>query len=222
MLKPGGRLVYSTCTFSQEENEGTVRHFLEQYPDFFVCEMKRLFPHRLRGEGHFLAVLQKAGSIPAHDNGFCANGIEKGMKRQDAKEYFAFREQFLRTELPGKLVRFGEQLYLAPEELPSLKGMKVLRPGLHLGTLKKNRFEPAHALALALSPQEACHTWDLTSDGPEVYAYLNGQTLPAEGAKGWYLITVDGYSLGWGKLSGGVMKNHYPKGLRIPNPTGLS
>ena len=75
-----------------------------------------------------------------------------------------------------------------------------------------NRLEPAHALALAISPQEACHSWNLSVD--EARAYLAGQTFPAEGEKGWYLITVDGYSLGWGKLAGSVMKNHYPKGLR--------
>jgi NOL1/NOP2/fmu family ribosome biogenesis protein len=115
----------------------------------------------------------------------------------------------------GKQIRFGDQLYLAPEELPSLKGMKVLRPGLPLGTMKKNRFEPAHALALALRPEDVRFSYDLSGDGEQVRAYLRGQTFPAEGEKGWYLITVDGYSLGWGKLAGGMMKNHYPKGLRL-------
>ena len=90
--------------------------------------------------------------------------------------------------------------------------MKVLRPGLHLGTLKKNRFEPAHALALALCPEDVKHVWNLSVE--EAAAYLKGQTFSAEGEKGWYLICVDGISLGWGKLAGGIMKNHYPKGLR--------
>ena len=102
-----------------------------------------------------------------------------------------------------------------PEEMPALKGLKVLRPGLHIGEEKKNRFEPSHALALALSPREVKHVWNLTSEGKEVDAYLRGQTFPAEGEKGWYLICVDGFSVGWGKLAGGIMKNHYPKGLRI-------
>ena len=105
----------------------------------------------------------------------------------------------------GRLLLFGEQLYLMPEHMPATRRLHVLRPGLHLGTVKKNRLEPAHALALAISPQEACHSWNLSVD--EARAYLAGQ-------KGWYLITVDGYSLGWGKLAGFVMKNHYPKGLR--------
>ena len=107
---------------------------------------------------------------------------------------------------------FGDQLYLVPEGTPDLHGLKVLRPGLHLGTFKKNRFEPAHALALALCPKDVKHVWNLSVE--EAAAYLKGQTFSAEGEKGWYLICVDDCSLGWGKLAGGVMKNHYPKGLR--------
>ena len=105
--------------------------------------------------------------------------------------------------------------------MPPLKGLKVLRPGLHLGTRKKNRFEPSHALALALKPEEVRFSCDLPSDSREIYGYLNGETFREEvgvyreeGGKGWHLITADGYSVGWGKLAGGIMKNHYPKGLR--------
>lgn len=101
-----------------------------------------------------------------------------------------------------------------PEGMPSLRGLKVLRPGLHLGTMKKNRFEPSHALALALTSADVKYSLNLTQDGKEIRSYLKGETFPAEGEKGWYLITVDGYSIGWGKLAGGMMKNHYPKGLR--------
>ena len=97
-----------------------------------------------------------------------------------------------------------------------MEKLRVLRPGLHLGTLKKNRLEPAHALALTLSPKEVKHTWNLAADSSEILDYLRGQTLAADGEKGWYLISVDGFGVGWGKLSGDVMKNHYPKGLRWP------
>ena len=114
----------------------------------------------------------------------------------------------------GTFTMFGEELYLVPKQMVDMKGLKVLRPGLHLGTLKKNRFEPSHALALALRPDQVKHVCNLESDDPQVKAYLNGQTLNMDGEKGWYLITVDGYSTGWGKLAGGIMKNHYPKGLR--------
>lgn len=111
-------------------------------------------------------------------------------------------------------IRFGDQLYLIPKGMPALKGLKVLRPGLHLGTVKKGRFEPSHALALAAKANEVLHVVNLAADCREIRAYLNGETFPTEGEKGWYLVTVDGYSAGWGKLAGGVMKNHYPKGLR--------
>lgn len=117
-------------------------------------------------------------------------------------------------EREGIYLAFGEQLYLAPVHTPSLRGLKVLRPGLHLGTNKKNRFEPSHALALFLHPGEAVKSVNLPSQDPAVRAYLGGQALSMDGEKGWHLIQTDGYGIGWGKRSGGVMKNHYPKGLR--------
>ena len=109
---------------------------------------------------------------------------------------------------------FGDQLYLAPKDMPALKGLKVLRPGLHLGTMKKGRFEPAHALALSLSPKDAVHCCNLSGDSQEARQWINGMTLSKDGEKGWQLVCVDEYSLGWGKLAGGILKNHYPKGLR--------
>ena len=93
--------------------------------------------------------------------------------------------------------------------------LKVLRAGLQLGVIKKNRFEPSHAWALAVKPEEVRHTWALSVEQKEVLSYLHGQTLPAEGEKGWYLVTTEGFGLGWGKLAGSILKNHYPKGLRI-------
>ena len=245
MLRPGGYLVYSTCTFAPDENEGSISRFLEQHPDYEIIPVEkakgmadgnpewteepaagirntiRLWPHKLHGEGHYLAVLRKSGSLEPGSHGYSRNGEEKGITEKDCREYVAFREECVRTSLEGKLLKFGEQLYLAPENLPSLKGLKVLRPGLHLGTLKKNRFEPSHALALALRPEEVYHTADLPADGNVIYEYLNGQTFSLEGEKGWYLMTVDGYSIGWGKLAGNVMKNHYPKGLRINSPSRI-
>ena len=65
-----------------------------------------------------------------------------------------------------------------------------------------------------LSPADVQRVCDLSSEEMTVLSYINGQTFTAEGEKGWYLICVDGFSLGWGKLAGGIMKNHYPKGLR--------
>lgn len=234
MLAPGGRLVYSTCTFAPEENEGSISRFLKEHPEFTLIPVEkregmasgnpawtekgaeevihtiRLWPHKIKGEGHYVAVLQKEGILPAHSLKY---GCEKGISEKECKEYMDFKKEYLKTDLKGTLLKFGEQLYLAPEGIPLLKGLKVLRPGLHLGTLKKNRFEPSHSLALALKLEEASQREELTSGDLTVEIYLNGQTF-ATTKKGWCLITVDGYSIGWGKGAGGIMKNHYPKGLR--------
>lgn len=230
MLRPGGVLVYSTCTFSPEENEGSVSAFLDNYPEFSVKEISacdsfsggrpewigarketaktfRLWPHRLEGEGHFAAVLQKGGDMASKESGWKLPTVERGIW----KLYKEFEKESLCYECKGIPVLFGDQLYLLPETFP-LKGLKVLRPGLHLGTVKKNRFEPAHGLALALKPKEAANCFML--DIREAEEYLRGGVFEKPGEKGWQLVLVDGYSIGWGKRAGGMVKNHYPKGLR--------
>ena len=99
-----------------------------------------------------------------------------------------------------------------PKDMPSIEGLRVLRAGLHLGTLRKNRFEPSHALAMTLKKEAAKRSVELTD--AQAKAYLGGMTLDCDGEKGWYLMTYQGYSIGWGKLAGQIMKNHYPRGLR--------
>ncbi|MBE5926290.1 MAG: NOL1/NOP2/sun family putative RNA methylase [Lachnospiraceae bacterium] len=213
MLKPGGRIVYSTCTFSREENEGTIERFVEKYPEYIIEKMERLWPHKVKGEGHFAAVLKKEGN-PANAKNGLKNGCEKGVNSKEYKDCVKFLDEALNIKFEGVVVKFGEQIYLMPKDSPSLKGLKVLRPGLHLGELKKNRFEPSHSLALALTKDEVKQVVDLKSDDVRVNKYINGETFEYEAEKGWYLICVDGYSIAWGKLAGGIMKNHYPKGLR--------
>lgn len=229
MLKDGGRMVYSTCTFSTEENEENISLFLEGHPEFTLEDTVRLWPHKVKGEGHFLASLKKQGEGGA----FAGYGGERGLSEKELEPWLLFQKKYLRTDFQGTYVTFGSQLYLLPKGAPSLKGMKVLRPGLHLGTIKKDRFEPAHALALSLKAGDAVYSADISLK--DAAKYISGQclneqnlsakaesaqdrpgaeTTPGQREKGWYLITVDGYSLGWGKLSGGIMKNHYPKGLR--------
>ena len=300
MLRPGGKLVYSTCTFAPAENEGSVGRFLGRHTEFFLlpinkeqlglsgCDGRadylencleplseypeaedrlpgensqdnegkftetvrmanagqlvetfrkgnevqftdhmeytlRLWPHKIKGEGHFAALFQKAGELPEGHHNDSLNGVVAGVPDRELGEYFQFcQEMFGKKELPvgqnngqPAYIRFGDNIYLVSPWMPSVKGLKVLRPGLHVGTLKKNRFEPSHALALALSPDGVKHLWNLDSRENTVISYLKGETFPAEGEKGWYLICVDGFSTGWGKLAGGIMKNHYPKGLRI-------
>ena len=215
LLKPGGRLVYSSCTFAPEENEQTIEHFLKAHPEFQLEEthapwftpagkgMFRLWPHKLLGEGHFAAVLRKTDGEDADITPV------KGEKLP--KEWIAFAKE-LQINLPeGTPICFGQSLYLAPRDMPDLRGIKVLRPGLELGDVKKDRFEPAHALALWL--KTAGNTKDLPADSDEIQRYMRGETLPDFG-RGWTLVQVDGYALGWGKSDGKVLKNHYPKGLR--------
>lgn len=242
MLKKGGRMVYSTCTFAPEENEGTVDGFLRDHPEFSLGQIDlfpgmepgrpeavpggslelaktaRLWPHKLKGEGHFMALLIKEedGAAASPFPGGMAKRTfgmrEKGVPMKDCGEWLEFKDRYLQKELTGTYLKFGDQLFLAPGECPPLKGLKVLRAGLHLGTGKRNRFEPSHALALSLKPEEAALSFHLSAEQAE--RYLKGETFACEGEKGWYLVCVEGYSIGWGKLAGGVMKNHYPKGLR--------
>ena len=215
LVRPGGRLVYSTCTFAPEENELTIEAFLQRHPEFSPEAVDapwfhkvgqgqfRMLPHKLLGEGHFGAVLCKTGGEETE------TVPEKEEKLPKAWESFA---KALEICLPaGKAVQFGQSLYWAPEEMPSVRGVKVLRPGLELGELKKDRFEPAHALALWLRSAANVHV--LGADSEDLKHYLHGDVV-ASASKGWCLVKVDGYSLGWGKGDGKVLKNHYPKGLR--------
>ena len=214
MVRPGGRLVYSTCTFAPRENEEAIERFLQDHPEFSLEAVDapwfegdsgtyRMWPHKLLGEGHFAAVLRKSG------------GREDEVRLAEScklpKEWLDFAKQMSICLPTGKALQFGQSLYWAPEDMPDLRGLKVLRPGLELGEVKKGRFEPAHALALWLKPDDRSH--DLTADSPEVKAYMHGETIPTDGT-GWCLVSVDGYSLGWGKGDGKILKNHYPKGLR--------
>ena len=215
LLRPGGRLVYSTCTFAPEENELTVADFLQRNPDFTLEDVVapwftqvgvgqfRLWPHKLLGEGHFAAVLHKSGNEPA------AGDSCPGQKLP--KEWLSFAKELDLTLPTGKAILFGQNLYWAPEELPELKGLKVLRPGLELGELKKDRFQPAHALALWLKECKNCLR--LPADSDQLKAYLHGEALSSP-VKGWHLVCAEDFSIGWAKGDGNWLKNHYPKGLR--------
>ena len=240
MLSPGGVLVYSTCTFAPAEDEEMVRWLLETYPDLTlqpidtaalgisdgtVAGTGRIYPHRQRGVGHFVARLKKDGMRMVRQPEVLS--ADPGRTRRDKKgkkntgsvssadawaAYDMFAQQNLCCELTGRRQMFGDQLYLVPQEMTALDGMKVLRPGLHLGTDKKNRFEPSHALALALRADQVKQTCE--TDQPE--QYLRGMTMNCDPSlEGWILVTYQGMPLGWGKASRGVVKNHYPKGLRI-------
>ncbi len=306
MLAPGGKLVYSTCTFAPEEDElqaarllnmgmkpfkinlfegmipgdieniqkvykateaGSMNAELDEIAESISICTARLWPHKIKGEGHFLAVFTKDGDISLNAGLYGVNGKVKAVKQGDVDAFADFAENFLKNvqivdeadmaaeasnasevaetaakkqkgkdqkkankknkkgskgalkltgSLKGTLFMFGEQLYLAPEGMPGINGLSVMRPGLHLGTMKKDRFEPSHSLALALSKEDVAYSYNLDSDSQDAMKFIGGESLRVSGLdNGWYLITTDGYSLGWAKYAGGTLKNHYPKGLRI-------
>ena len=247
MLKPGGILVYSTCTFAPEEDEQNLAWLLQNYPDLKTVPVKkypgmddgrpewadnnpairdavRLFPHHIKGEGHFIAKLQNGDLVsveaaaPAkrHRNKKKRRQQRPSLDKQDQAEFAAVRDVLLPDYQPNRLVTFGDQLYALPKGMPAdLAGMTILRPGLHLGTFKKNRFEPALAWALATDPAACPRVLELSHDQWRQYVHGDVVTIDSPKQNGWYLLACDEHTTGFGKLVGTTIKNFYPKGLRF-------
>ncbi len=212
MVRPGGRLVYSTCTFNPAENEEMIDWLLQRFPDFTPESFKLPFidgktgmflgyPHRIHGEGQFTALLRRKGDAPAK---FRQNRElpDAGREKRDC-----FRNAY--PDLPPADLLFGNILVSMPE-CPDFSGIPLLRLGLHLGEIRSGIPIPDHASAMAFHADKE-HFCDLFAE--EAIRYLAGETLPGE-AVGWNVVRFDGYPLGWVKGSGGQLKNHYPKGLR--------
>ena len=210
MLNNGGILVYSTCTFAKEENEVVINEFIEEYPNAKLIEMERLWPHKVKGEGHFVAKIQKLEDEDCKVKETKTKRLDK-----ELKDYRDFEKKFLNIKMGDKFDIRGENLYLLPYESPETKKLNVLRYGLHLGMLKKNRFEPSHALSHYLTIEDAKYVEDLKLDDTKILDYLRGNVINTGQSRGWVLVAVEGVPIGWGKESNGVIKNHYPKGLRI-------
>ena len=195
----------------------------------------RIFPHEANCEGHYLCKLVKKRRMSGQENGchedeavnkvMPLGGFEPELSKKDAadlKEMYKFFDETFSEESDfkeyikeRKITRFKDRVYLLPKECPKLDGLKVLRPGLHLGTILKNRFEPGHALAKCLSCYDVKRTCILEPDGDEAKKYIAGETFNFDGdLPGWYVVFAGIYPLGWGKLTNSIMKNHYPKGLR--------
>jgi len=268
MLKYGGKLVYSTCTFAPLENEIAIIDFIKNHPMYKIEKVNlsmseaadkkdgwpdsgrkswcrysnteadisvetdideksginiedtfRLWPHRLHGEGHFCAVLIKG---EAREFEATATDKVKKQNKNDQKELIEaiklfkdFFDKNIRKELKGDYKLFANNLYLLPALAPSLDKLRIERAGLHLGEIKKNRFEPSHALAMSLKSDEANSSFCL-KDENEAIKYLSGESINSDFKNtGWGLVEFDKIVLGWGKANGGLLKNHYPKGLRI-------
>lgn len=209
MLKNGGTLVYSTCTFAKEEDEDIIDGFAEEFENAEVVLKERLWPHKVKGEGHFVAKIIK------HEEEDCSVKPAKFKKLdKELKDFRDFEKKFLNIKLDGDFFIRGENLYLMPKDSPDTKKIKLLRQGLHLGELKKNRFEPSHALAHYLKEEDVKNFADFKFNSDEIKAYMSGDVISTGESRGWIIVGVEGVSLGWGKESGGVIKNRYPKGLR--------
>lgn len=244
MLRPGGVLVYSTCTFAQDENEDQIQHFLTTHPEYkieswtdFIPENSgiscgkipgtmRIWPHKAKGEGHFAVRLIKAGALASETRENSVSANKKSKRKKPSKKAFDLSSfyDFAKKQFPESFVieeesltLFGEELYLIPNNMNSLKGLKILRAGLHLGTFKKNRFEPSHALSKVILRYGFAKQYEVNLD--DATKYLHGETLLSnetkESVNSWTIITHNGYPLGFAKGNNGVYKNHYPKGLRI-------
>ncbi len=248
LVRPGGKLIYATCTFSPEEDEGSLVNFLVEHPDFSLVEATqhtgflpgrpewleennpgrtsplhldravRLWPHRAPGEGHFIGILQRAeGKDQANFATWQPNRLPPSIEHL----YREFcRDSLKISPTSNRLCLVGSNLYAIPPEMPDPGKLRWMHPGWWLGTIKYGstgrleRFEPSHALALSLQPRDALQTLDLTCTDRNLAAYLRGETIEHGGTNGWVLISVDGFSLGWGKRVQGRVKNFYPRGLR--------
>lgn len=253
MLKPGGLLLYSTCTFDEEENEGTIRYLLEQFPDMKLLKLPqgegfsrgiglpqciRLFPHRIQGEGHFIALLQKepeAGEEAQKENGRSrlndsagkAERIPSPLEQLAGSEAAAFLSA-VSIEFPlSQLFEKNGSLYLLPEAVADLgekqrKSIRFLRTGLLLGEIKKGRFEPSQALAMALKKEEYPAVIDFQPEDERAVRYLKGETIALSGEEeasldsrfSWILVCTGGFPLGWAKRLKGSLKNKYYPGWR--------
>ncbi|MBM7641842.1 RsmF rRNA methyltransferase first C-terminal domain-containing protein [Streptococcus loxodontisalivarius] len=226
MLAPGGRLIYSTCTWAPEENEEVVAWLLENYPDLSLLnipkingmqegidmpEVARMYPHHFKGEGQFVAHLQDRRQPETKK----IKAGKSNLRKDQTKLWQDFAKKHLKRELSGFYQTFGDELYLLPEGLPDLSKLKIARNGLHLGTFKKNRFEPSFALGIALSSDDVYQGLELTADQFAAYTSGNIVQLDQTFPNGWYQIRVDGNGLGFAKIVGNTVKNYYPKGLRF-------
>jgi len=257
MLRPGGQIIYSTCTFSPEEDEQMIAWLMSEYPEFTLKAINkpqdtyisdgqpawadkqftdgqvdqsktidqevlkktaRLWPQRLNGEGHFVAKLEKSPNVPLSDHIVKPlKPIELNPEQQKLMTSFV-SESFVSFQLDKRqFTLFGDRLYLAPVGTPDISGMKILRLGIEMGTFKKNRFEPAHALALAMHPDEFVQKYNMTTD--DWAKFVHGDVIrPDSGAslkKGWVLMVANGNGAGWGRYVDGQIKNFFPKGLRF-------
>lgn len=223
LLKPGGKMVYSTCTFSKLEDEDIIEYALSICPELKVLPINkydgfvsgltdktkdcvRLYPHKINGEGHFVALLQKG------DNKVSLN-VESNIAKLPDDEFFKSINKEFKN---GSFILRQDKLYFEPNAQINTKGLRVLRSGLYLGEYKHNKFEPSEALALALNSNEYSNILNFDLSDDRVIKYLKCETLDVKDkyVNGYVLVCVDGYPLGFGKVDKGILKNKYPANYR--------
>ena len=237
MLKPGGKLIYSTCTFSKEENEHAIEYLLNLnqnlslvelpllngfdtgHPDWGITEnmelkkTRRLWPHHIEGEGHFVAMVEKKGAINEEDvTPPSAYQYHNQMPSTFLKEFLGNIQY---TFKPEQIECVGEKVYYIPDDMPDVKGLRLLRCGLYLGNMRKNRFEPSGSLAMFLNAKNFDNVISFELSDDRVVRYLKGETIETEAKSGYVLVCVSGYPLGFAKSNNGVLKNKYPAGWRF-------
>lgn len=212
MLRGGGRLVYSTCTFAPSEDEGQVCDYLQNHPEMHLLTQEKLYPHKVKGEGHFAALFEKTQT---EEGNACRKEMKPWCSREGEQAYRAFEKSFFHQKFAYRLYEANGILYELPEGVFDWKGVQVLRVGVRLGEVKNGRFEPSHSLALCVKKEECRNVLDLSETDDRLEKYLRGETVE-DGAieNGWCVVCVHGYPLGLGKAVNGTVKNHYPKGLR--------
>ncbi|MEX2803970.1 RsmF rRNA methyltransferase first C-terminal domain-containing protein [Streptococcus sp. H31] len=226
MLAYGGSLVYSTCTWSLEENEEIANWLLRQYDTLNIVnipkingmtggidlpEAARMYPHRFKGEGQFIAKFKDQREKRV----FPIRSGSSNLNREELALWQEFAAKHLKRPLEGLLQTFGANLYLLPLGLPDLSGLKIARNGLHLGTFKKKRFEPSFALGLALAQHDVEQSVEIDIEQFKSYAAGNIVFLEGNYPNGWYQLCVKGNGLGFAKVVNNTVKNYFPKGLRF-------
>lgn len=242
MLAPGGDLVYSTCTFNPEENEQNIAYFLKKYPDIYLKEIPkrhgiepgrpdwadgspellktaRLWPHRVKGEGHFAAYFSRSEDNNRAESEILISDTADGMVTHETEvalpeSFLNFRDEMLYRNITGNFSIRGKELHLMPPGYEYRQDLRIIKTGLYLGIEEHQKFEPAQSLIMAMKWDDLVRRESFSLRDPLLIRYLKGETLPVEGDRGYIALGVEEFPLGWGKLNEYGLKNLYPKGWR--------
>lgn len=224
LLKPGGTLIYSTCTYNTIENEENIQYLLDHYDvslipidikegmshGINIKEAIRLYPHRFNGEGHFICKIRKNGT----EKDYKYKGLKPRITSTNKKLVDDFYKQYLNIPSPDLLIESNNHIYAISDHFPDLEGIQILRNGLYLGECKKNRFEPSFSLAMSLKKEDAKQSYSYNYNSKEILDYMSGLTLKGSTQKGYGLLCIDDHPFSFYKESDGIVKNLFPKGLR--------